>query len=373
MMSPLRIGIIGCGGITQMMHLPYMMEYREKFEVVALADVSASVVEAVGERFGIAQRTTDWRALLAREDIDAVGIFHSGSHYETTLAAIQAHKHILVEKPIAWNLRQTQEIAALAQNYDRVIQLAYHKIYDPATAYTKAQVQAMQDLAYARITVLHPADELGRSMHRVRAQDGRIIEGHVDVGTWEQQVNGQVQAFTRGVLETSVDEVLGARKDDERLRLAYAIFAQSIIHQIYMLHEFLGAPERVLHSHIWRDGLSINSLMQYPNDLHVSLDWHFLKDLKDYREEYAFFGNYDRVMMQLPAPYFRNFPSPVIIQGHEGETTWEKRVIVNYDEAFRLELMEFYDAVTEKRAPKTTVQDALAHSRLIQALIDAAN
>jgi predicted dehydrogenase len=370
-MNPLRMGVIGCGGIAQMMHIPYMNDY-ENFEIVALADLHRPTLEAVGAHYRISNLYTDWRQLLARADIDAVGIFHAGSHYETVIAALDTNKHILVEKPLAWNLRETEEIAARAARSDRIVQLGYHKLYDPGFAYAREQVKQIDDLGYVRITVLHPADEYGRSMHRVRVGDGKIIEGHVDIGSWEAMVEAQQRATLVGALAPLVDEVLGTRKEDRRLRFGYTTLVQSMIHQVYTLFGFLGEPSGVARTDIWRDGFSIHSLIEYPNDLRVSLDWQFLPYLKDYHEEYAFFGNHQRVYFTLPSPYFRNFPSPVTIQGHDGELAWEKRVIVNYEEAFRNELLEFYDNVQNRRQPRSSVQDALKHARFIQQMIDAA-
>jgi predicted dehydrogenase len=367
------MGVIGCGAIAQVMHLPYMAEYSERFQIVALADAYQPALDATADRYGVTHRYTDWRDLMARDDIDAVGIFHSGSHRDTIIAALDANKHIFVEKPLAWNLREAREVAERVRQSDRVVQVAYHKLYDPAFAYTKAHLDKMRDIGFARITVLHPANELGLSPYRIRRGNGVIEEGHVDAGTWERQRDGQLSAFAGGALSPLVDEVLGeARKGDTRLRLGYGIITISLIHQIYMLHGFLGAPNRVLHCEIYRDGLSIHALLEYPNNLRVTLDWHFLSHLKDYREEYAFFGNHDRVIMQLPAPYFRNFPSPVIIQGGEDELSWEKRVIVSYDEAFRLELMAFHDNVTQGATPRSSVETAIEHMTFVQALIDAA-
>jgi hypothetical protein len=74
----------------------------------------------------------------------------------------------------------------------------------------------------------------------------------------------------------------------------------------------------------------------------------------------------------MPSPYFRNFPSPVTVQGHDGELAWEKRIVVSYEEAFRNELLAFYDNVREQRQPVSSVEDALKHARFIQQIIDAA-
>jgi len=371
MITPLRVGVIGCGAIAQIMHIPYLVEYQEHFNLLALADVSRPVLDAVGNFYHVPDRYADWHDLLARDDIDAVIITHSGSHHDTVMAALDAAKHIFVEKPLAWNLREVEAVATRAASSDRILQVGYHKLYDPGYIYAREEVTRMRDLGFVRISVLHPANELGFSPHRLRRGHGIIQEGHVDVGTWESQISSQLETFSGGALAPLVDEALGARKADQRLRLGYGIVTVSLIHQIYMMYGFLGEPTRIVSAELWRDGESLHALVEYPGDLRCSLDWHFLSHLKDYREEYAFYGNHERVILQFPSPYFRNFPSPVIVQGGEGELAWEKRITVSHDEAFRNEILAFHDNVVNRRTPATTVADAVKHARFSQALIEA--
>lgn len=372
MSVPLKIGLMGCGNIAQMMHIPYLIEY-EQFDLVALADSYPPILEDVGQRYGIQRRYTDWHEMLAQPDLDAVVLCHAGSHKEAIIEAVQAGKHVFVEKPLGWNLRECEEVAAIVAKSDRIVQLGYHKRYDPGFLYAREQVKQMQDIGFVRVTVLHPPDEWGHSPYRIRRGNGQIKEGHIEVNSWEEQVTGQLAGLAGGTLAPLVDEALASRKDDSRLRLAYGIMTISIIHQVYTLWGFLGQPEKVISTEVWRDGLSIHSILQFPNDLRATIDWHFLANLKDYREEYAFYGNKDRVTFQLPSPYFKNFPSPVIVQGGDGELAWEKRVIVSYDEAFRNELVAFYDNIQANRQPETDVREGIAHSRIIQAMIDAAH
>ena len=372
MNKPLRVGIIGCGAIAQLSHIPCILEHDERFTLAAVSDVSASLLQAVADRHRIADRYQDPDDLIARKDIAAVFICHSGSHHATLMKALEAGKHIFCEKPVGWNLREVEEVAARARRSDRILQVGYHKLYDPAFAYARNEVQKIPDLALARITVLHPANELGLSPHRIRRGGGVIDEGHVDPGTWERQVSMQREGFTGGALKALVDEALGPRKDDPRLRLAYGHLTLSLIHQIYMMFGFLGEPLRVVSTEVWREGMSIHVVVEYPGDRRCTLDWHFLSHLKDYREEYAFYGNNRRVAMQLPSPYFLNFPSPVIVQGGDGELAWEKKVTVSYEEAFRTEVLAFHDNVVGGKRPATGIEDALRHSRFIQQAIDAA-
>jgi len=174
MMEPLRIGVIGCGAIAQISHIPTAIEYGEKFTLVALSDLSPSLLAAVADRYGIKDRYTEPRELLAREDIEAVIVCHSGSHHDTILAALEAGKHVFTEKPVAWNVREVEEVAARVKRSDRIVQVGYHKLYDPGFAFARGQVEKIKDLGFARITVLHPTNELGFSPHRIRKGDGVI-------------------------------------------------------------------------------------------------------------------------------------------------------------------------------------------------------
>ncbi|MCX7030618.1 MAG: Gfo/Idh/MocA family oxidoreductase, partial [Spirochaetes bacterium] len=118
MKGPLRVGIIGCGAIAQLSHIPYVLEYDERFTLAAVSDVSPSLLAAVADRYRIPDRYQDPKDLLARKDIKAVIICHSGSHYATLMGAMEAGKHIFCEKPVGWNLREVEEVAARARRSD---------------------------------------------------------------------------------------------------------------------------------------------------------------------------------------------------------------------------------------------------------------
>src|SRR5258708_24064053 len=130
MADPLRIGVIGCGAIAQIMHIPYMVDY-EQFDLVALSDMNRSVLDAVGDRYHIARRYTDWRDLLANDQIEAVALLHSGSHHDTLIAALDANKHVFCEKPLGWTVREAQEGAARAAPSDRNLPIGSPQLDDP--------------------------------------------------------------------------------------------------------------------------------------------------------------------------------------------------------------------------------------------------
>src|SRR6202043_3361292 len=92
----LRVGFVGCGEVTQIMHWPSLYQLSNQFEVTAFCDVSPLILEQLGKLWSIRTLTTDHRELVARDEVDAVLIASPNAfHAEVTLAAVPAGKHVL--------------------------------------------------------------------------------------------------------------------------------------------------------------------------------------------------------------------------------------------------------------------------------------
>ncbi len=114
MREKIGIGVIGCGAIAVEAHLPnYAADGRAR--LVAVADVDRARAEEAAARFGVPHIYEEYRELLARRDIDAVSICTPNDvHAEQAIAAAQAGKHILCEKPMAISLEQAEAMIAAA-------------------------------------------------------------------------------------------------------------------------------------------------------------------------------------------------------------------------------------------------------------------
>jgi myo-inositol 2-dehydrogenase/D-chiro-inositol 1-dehydrogenase len=114
----IRLGIVGCGRVTELRHLPALQRRVPGLEVVALADVDAARLERVAGAFRIARRYTDYLKLIEDERVDAVAVCVPPTlHTEVALAALDAGKHVFIEKPLALSLGECDllsERAALA-------------------------------------------------------------------------------------------------------------------------------------------------------------------------------------------------------------------------------------------------------------------
>jgi predicted dehydrogenase len=107
---PLRVGIVGAGGIAQIAHLPAFRRIRSA-TVVALCDMDPTKLRILQTRYGIPRIFRSYEELLASKDVDAVDIcLPNNLHHQAVLAALAAGKHVLCEKPLAFRANQVREI-----------------------------------------------------------------------------------------------------------------------------------------------------------------------------------------------------------------------------------------------------------------------
>ncbi|HEY6274797.1 MAG TPA: Gfo/Idh/MocA family oxidoreductase, partial [Streptosporangiaceae bacterium] len=147
----LRLGVVGTGLIAQVMHLHYLSELADSYEVAAVCDVVADSARACADRYGIGAVFTDWRELIA-EPLDAVLVLTSGSHAPIAVAAAQAGRHVLVEKPMCLSVAEGQAMLAAAERAGRTLMVAYPKRYDPAFARFRVAATEVAGARMLRVT-----------------------------------------------------------------------------------------------------------------------------------------------------------------------------------------------------------------------------
>src|SRR5262245_4024712 len=123
-MPRIRIGVVGCGLISQMMHLPHLRELADSYDVAALCDVSPAALRYVADRYDIRRVHSDYRDLL-KENIDAVAVFSADSHGQVIIDALRAGKHVVTEKPMCYTRREADEILAAHEGAGTVCLIAY--------------------------------------------------------------------------------------------------------------------------------------------------------------------------------------------------------------------------------------------------------
>jgi myo-inositol 2-dehydrogenase / D-chiro-inositol 1-dehydrogenase len=142
-MSALRIGWIGCGTHANEMLLPQLA--RHDVCIAALCDTDAERLGRTGQRYGVAatDQVPDWRDLLARPDIDAVGVAAGPlAHQMIGIAALKRGLPVFLEKPPAATAREAQELANVAKDTGKPCVLGFMKRYSTANRIAANVVKA---------------------------------------------------------------------------------------------------------------------------------------------------------------------------------------------------------------------------------------
>ncbi len=110
----IRLGLVGCGNVTENRHLPALQQVSG-IEVVAVADTDERQLNKVADRFHIKKRYTGLSSILDDSDIDAVGVITPVQfHAEMAMEVMSAGKHLFLEKPLALRLDQADQLVEKA-------------------------------------------------------------------------------------------------------------------------------------------------------------------------------------------------------------------------------------------------------------------
>ena len=238
-----RVGIVGCGEATQIIHWPTLYQLADRYEVTALCDKSQPILEELGKNWNIPNLTTDHRTLVTRNDVDAVLIANPDAfHAEVTLDAIAAGKHVLVEKPMCVTRREAEQIIAAQKKTKVVVQVGYMRRYAPAFLEFCEVVKKFKEIKFARVR-----DFIGHNSLIVNSTS-RVVR--------DEQLPESVKKDGKLRKDASLDEAVG-EKAGPAIRQAYSLMLGLSSHDLSAMRELLGVPGKVLFAAQRGNGLYI--------------------------------------------------------------------------------------------------------------------
>lgn len=349
----LRVGVIGCGLVAQVMHLPYLCELDDRYEVTVLCDLSSELAAACARRYGVGRTVTRWQDVLS-EDVDAVLVLTSGSHAPIAVAAASAGLHVFVEKPMCFSVEEGLEMIEAARNADVRLMVGYMKRYDPAYERLDAEVGHLDDLRLVRVTTLESPLEPYVAHYPL-----------VPPGAVDSALLAELRAESDERIRAAVGEA-----DQLGLDTYRAVLLDSLVHELNALRGILGEPDSLEHVSLGEHGIT---LVLTFGAAQCVLSWVDLPGIARYQQEFAFFAPERRAALAFPSPFLRSEPTTLVLEGGDIGTSrnWQTIETASYEEAFKRELIEFHDAVTEGRAPHTPGEDGLRDVALCQAIVRA--
>jgi predicted dehydrogenase/putative sterol carrier protein len=137
----IRVGMIGCGRITDLHQRAYQKEGRAS--LVAICDRDPVFLAQRAEEWGVEKTYTDYRSMLADREIDAVEICApTRLHKEMVLAAVAAGKHISVQKPVTLALSEARLLTEACRKAGLVFKICENYVFHPSIRKARALIEA---------------------------------------------------------------------------------------------------------------------------------------------------------------------------------------------------------------------------------------
>ncbi|MCJ7625860.1 MAG: Gfo/Idh/MocA family oxidoreductase [Anaerolineaceae bacterium] len=134
MKEKLRVGVIGAGRWSASAHLPGF--YRSPLcDVVMICDLHKDLADEKAKMFDIPEVVTDYEKILSRSDIDVVDVVTRGDHQDLVFEALDAGKHVLVEKPVCHDYKDVWRAHEIAQSKGLKTKVGLTFRYAPAVMY----------------------------------------------------------------------------------------------------------------------------------------------------------------------------------------------------------------------------------------------
>jgi predicted dehydrogenase len=347
----LKVGVIGGGLIAQVMHLHYLRELSDRFEIAAICDLSADTREAVAREYGVAQQFDSWQELIA-QPFDAVLVLTSGSHAPAAIAAAEAGMHVLVEKPMCFSVAEGQAMVDAADKAGVTLMVAYNKRYDPAYVRLVEESVSLRDIRLFRITTLESPLEPYVSHYNLRRG-----------GALPKELVEKLGEDNQARITAAIGEA------DPLSRWAYhLVLLDSLVHELNAMRGVMGEPERLEFADIRETGLT--AIFKY-GATQCILAWVDLPGIARYEMELALYSPNRRLTLSFPSPFLRSMPTLLVSETGEVKSPRSSRTeeITSFNESFKEELIHFHDCVTSGREPVTSGRDTLHDIALCEAMV----
>lgn len=330
----IRLGILGCGAIGQTGHIPGALR-AHKVTLSALCDGASDLLAGVADRAGVLRRYTDYAEFLRDEEIQAVVVaVPDALHIPRAMEALQAGKHVLIEKPMGVNSEECRDLVRCAESVGRKVQVGCMKRHDHGVM---------------------------RAEQFLRESAGSLLS--VSAVVRDTRFRPAMQESCFDPLHTSGQTIQPAR-DPKADREHYNLTTQSP-HPLDMLR-FLAGPisavnfQVAAHDENW----SWHGLLEFECGARGHLEITS-KVCGDWREEYRAYGEHGSTEIDYDL-WFYHRPARVRIFG-DAQEEWTQP-LSRHSNLFANQLDAFADCICHDRPCSPDAHDGLAIVQVIEAI-----
>jgi predicted dehydrogenase len=292
--------------------------------------------------------------MIADTDIDAIFILTSDeTHSHFVRQAMAANKHILLEKPACLTGRELDDLLPMAEDYGKVLFVAYMRRYAPAFLAAKAEMPDLAEITHVRIFDLITV--------------GRSIMRHSQEILYPEDIDPTLLARGAAAKERLLREVVGGDAPADLVRAYHGLLSLSS-HHLSAMRELLGEPLGVIAAHRTNGGANTAVAFDYG---------HFAAYYDAVVDDIGLFDamievrtNAKRLRIIYDTPYIRNLPTRLEVT--EGSQQGVRHRVLGpfYEDAFANELKCFHQHITLGTKPKTDLKDSRKDLALFATIIE---
>jgi predicted dehydrogenase len=342
----MRIGVIGCGDIAQVMHIPYLIELPD-VDVRAVVDATPSRASGIAGKYNIPHHYTDTETLFSELTTELDGVVIAtpvDQHAAPAVTALNTGLSTFIEKPLAVSLEEAEAVLTAAEESQGVAMVGYNKRYDASFALFQEEVSAMGSVDLV-------------SVYDVDPDHWRIF--HEVYDTVGDSVPDELRARSERLQQTAAKETIGTH--DDELAAAFRFHLEHACHDVNALRALFGPVTSINHVDVYADGRYATFIIEYGG---IRCTIHSGRSDRKWFEQTIRVDSPDGMAaVEFDNPFIRNASTTLQIKTGVEEYT-ERTEIPSYEESFKRELEAFVRAHKRDTEPRTTVSEARADLRL---------
>ncbi|KAH7384712.1 hypothetical protein BKA64DRAFT_581558 [Cadophora sp. MPI-SDFR-AT-0126] len=360
-MPKVRVGIIGCGQVAQVVHIPTLGFLSDLFFISYLCDVSMGALEHCQRKLPgptPPQITKNAADLCSSADVDVVFILSSDEyHVEQAVLALQYDKHVFVEKPVALNIHDLERIQEAEENSKGKLMVGYMRRYASVFESAIREIGGIDKILYARVRdIIGPngtfVKQSGMFPKTFEDRDGRDVSDRRKRAT--QLVHHALEVECSVPISASAITM-------------WRVLGGPGTHDISAMREALGMPLAVLGVHCGFPFWSV--LFQYPG-FAVAYE-SGMNQVPRFDAHIEVYGHEKIVRVQYDTPYVKGLPITLHVSENVNGALREAVIRETYEDAYTQELKQVYERVRLGKAVKTTIGDARLDIEIFQMIMQA--
>ncbi len=344
-MSKLKIGIIGVGNIATA-HIPAYLRNPD-VELYAFCDINPDRLKQMGEKYGVTRLFTDKDEMLKLKEIDAVSVCTwNSAHAECAIAALNAGKHVLCEKPTAMSTAEALAMKEAAERNGKLLMIGFVRRHGNDCDVVKDFIDRGEfgEIYYAKARYLRrngcPGGWFG---NKEFSGGGPLIDLGVHVIDMVKYLVGNPKPIS--VYGVTFQKLLN--RPDLREDTSIANYQHALGKDVFNVEDLASA------------------LIRFDNGFVLAVEASFSLNIKNDVGEIELFGTKAGAKMDSSLEIFTT------TNGYLSNVTLNNRKLTDYGDFFGKEINNFVDAILGRAECKAPAEDGVDIMRILDAVYES--